>query len=343
MSYSRVCVLMSTYNGEKYLRDQIDSILGQKKVDLYIAIRDDGSTDRTNEIIKEYLEKNENILFFKGKNLGVGESFLHLLSIAPDMDYYAFADQDDVWLEDKLITAINMIKRVEHKRSFADFYPGNGFPISGEMIERESEDIKINNDSFVVPVLYASNQILVDAGLNQIGNREVDITECDLYSSISSNKVYGCTMVFNQELKKHFLACGKPNDNVIKVKNHDAWMLYIAFVLGYVIYDKKGRILYRQHGGNVVGGLRPSFFDIIKRKYNHFTKQTNRGIFTLISRDLISKYGTLMSKDVKKRLSVLARANSLAGIKCICKDNALRRIFHQSNTVLMIKAFFQYL
>ena len=117
MGFPRVSVLMSTYNGEKYLHEQINSILGQQGVEIHLLIRDDGSSDGTVEICKEYAKKYNQITFYQGENLGVGKSFLDLLKHAPDADYYSFADQDDVWLEDKIIRAVTMIKKAEYKKN----------------------------------------------------------------------------------------------------------------------------------------------------------------------------------------------------------------------------------
>lgn len=93
-----ITVLMSTYNGEKYLKEQLDSILNQEQVDLKLLIRDDGSTDGTVNILKEYENSHTNIKWYSGLNLGCGKSFFQLVLDAPKSDYYAFVDQDDVWV-----------------------------------------------------------------------------------------------------------------------------------------------------------------------------------------------------------------------------------------------------
>ena len=94
-----VNVLISTYNGEKYIKDQIDSILGQTYPNIRIYVRDDGSSDNTCNILKEY-EKAGKIVLFRGDNVKWGKSFLTLLKKAETGSYWAFSDQDDVWLPD---------------------------------------------------------------------------------------------------------------------------------------------------------------------------------------------------------------------------------------------------
>ncbi|MCM1159753.1 MAG: glycosyltransferase [Roseburia sp.] len=105
-----VCVLMSTYNGEKYLREQIDSILNQKDVNVHLVVRDDGSTDKTRDVLVEY---GKEISVMLQENVGCEKSFLELLHYQCDADYYAFADQDDYWHPKKLINEILAIETIE--------------------------------------------------------------------------------------------------------------------------------------------------------------------------------------------------------------------------------------
>ena len=106
----KVCVLMSTYNGEKYLKEQLDSILNQNSIIVDILIRDDGSTDKTLNILDEYNKKYNNIRYYTGENLKSAKSFLDLLFTAGEYDYYSFSDQDDVWDRDKLLVAVSKLK-----------------------------------------------------------------------------------------------------------------------------------------------------------------------------------------------------------------------------------------
>ena len=92
----KVCVMMSTYNGERFLPEQLDSLLGQQGVETEIYIRDDGSADSTRDIIEKYMRKHANIHFTEGRNIGPGRSFWELLRYVSEYDYYAFCDQDDV-------------------------------------------------------------------------------------------------------------------------------------------------------------------------------------------------------------------------------------------------------
>ena len=103
-----ITVLLSTYNGAKYLREQIDSILAQDSVEVRLVVRDDGSTDGTLDILHEYSEKGQ-LTYYSGPNLGPQRAFLQMLKDAPDSDYYAFADQDDFWKPEKLYMAVKFL------------------------------------------------------------------------------------------------------------------------------------------------------------------------------------------------------------------------------------------
>lgn len=159
----KVAVLMSTYNGEKYLQEQIESVLDQTEVSVMLFVRDDGSKDNTTEILNEY--KNKSFLYwYSGPNIGPARSFLDCLSKSPDVDYYAFCDQDDIWMYDKLSSAIDKIKSIN------------------------------------APALYCSDTLLVDQDLKTLrkGNLHMEGT---FLESLVSNPVTGCTMVINKALK----------------------------------------------------------------------------------------------------------------------------------------------
>lgn len=210
-----ITVLMSTYNGEKYLREQIDSLLGQRKVDLKILVRDDGSCDNTLSILHEYEKKYDHFIFYKGENLGPAYSFFDLLSKAEKTDYYAFCDQDDIWDNDKLITAIKKL----------------------EMLDSE------------VPNLYYSNLRIVDEHMNFYRlSHDKPLYNDNKYSALTEGLCTGCTAVFNNTAKEIIA------ENIPKFCTmHDTWLYMTCKILGNTIYDEEPHISYRQHDGNVVG------------------------------------------------------------------------------------------
>ena len=110
----KVCVLISTYNGERFLEEQIASIIAQKGVEVDILVRDDGSSDMTCSLLERW-QKEGKLKWYKGENLGFARSFMNLLKTASGYDYYAFCDQDDIWLEDKLQRAVAALEKIEDK------------------------------------------------------------------------------------------------------------------------------------------------------------------------------------------------------------------------------------
>lgn len=217
---NKVCVLMSTYNGSEYISQQIDSIFGQNEVQILLMVRDDGSKDNTVDIIKARQEYQEGKIILKAEsNIGVTRSFYELIRSAykdiKEYEYFAFADQDDVWLPEKLSIAINCIS-------------------------------KYKSD---VPNLYYSNLTLVDKNLNYLNERfskgYVTNTKQQIMAEICT---YGCTCVFN---KATLMEMAKLNDE--KLEYHDNWALWVASFLGNCFYDENSYILYRQHGNNTSG------------------------------------------------------------------------------------------
>ena len=212
-----VCVLMSTYNGEKYLNEQIDSLLNQKGVKVSIFVRDDGSTDETISILEKY--KNDGVLdWYQGANLKSARSFLDLVYNAPQSDYYAFCDQDDYWLPDKLSVAVSCLKSTDPNRS----------------------------------ALYCCKTVIVDKELKPIEqNNKYDFIALDMPSVFMFNNAPGCTMVFNR-----YLLDRVKEYNPSFIGMHDAWIYKVCVVTGnQVIVDKNAHILYRQHENNVLGGI----------------------------------------------------------------------------------------
>lgn len=217
-----VQVLLAAFNGEIYLSQQLDSILEQRDVEVSILIRDDGSTDRTGRILDSYTKKYPNICVYTGEKKGASDSFYDLLAHAdPKADYYAFADQDDVWMEEKLMRAVLLLEKEKS-------------------IKKGAKDL---------PLLYAGNVTCASKDLKRqeafaYRNRK----KASFRNALVENICMGCTQVFNRHLcilaKEHL-----PGRDVM----HDWWMYLTASYFGRVIYDSQSYILYRQHGKNQVG------------------------------------------------------------------------------------------
>ena len=219
MADTPVAVILSTYNGERFLDAQLDSIMAQRGVTPIVFARDDGSRDGTRKILARREEAHPGIRFINrdsSENLGIRDSFLaalrHARDAEPEMQWFAFADQDDVWLPDKLAAGVGMLAEIQG------------------------------------PALYYGNKRFVDQDLNPIRDEHIRFYN-DVYEAFWANLASGCTMVFNRHLAELALR-ETPADNVY----HDAFIYRLAKAAGAGIrFDEKPHILYRQHGDNDVG------------------------------------------------------------------------------------------
>lgn len=208
-----VQVLMSSYNGEKYIREQIDSILAQQGINVKLLVRDDGSSDSTCDILKKY-EKKKLINVIYGKNVGVIQSFLTLIDVCEQADYYAYSDQDDVWLSDKLITGVTQI-------------------------ENNNKDI---------PILYCSALQRVNEKLEYQDIQSFRGLKTNIYSALVRERLAGCTFVFNDRLWELLNGSSKLRLNY----SHDSWTVLMCYACGgKVIFDSVPHILFRRYGTNV--------------------------------------------------------------------------------------------
>lgn len=316
MDVPKVNVLMSTYNGEKFIREQIDSILKQKDVDVQLLIRDDGSMDHTIEIINEYAKRFPNVYAYMGENLGVGKSFMELLKNAPKAEYYAFADQDDVWLEDKLSRAVGIIQKTE-----------------------KSDLAKRANEMDLKPVLYGSNQKCVDENLKFLNYRYKRSPRGDMFQAISQNKVSGCTMVMNQALREELLKESHyPTDKTLDLRIHDTWCMIVSNIVGEFVWDKESRILYRQHKNNVVGAKKRTKIEIIKDKIFRLSSKKYKGERSRIANEILDNFQYELSAEDKSDLENIANCKSIRGAIRLIRNPNVRPVFSENTVVLFIKA-----
>lgn len=216
MNLLRVKVLLSSYNGADFLREQVDSVLRQQNVSVSIVIRDDGSNDRNTLEQLAVWQSRPDIDVHYGENIGVTRSFFRLLELADDAaDYYAFCDQDDVWLAHKLERAADQLQTIKHDCA-----------------------------------LYCSRLAYVDQHLIETGCSRAPRAAISPANALVENYGAGCTMVFTPALRA--LAIAEKTPELIVM--HDWWLYLIAAFLGQVVYDPTPTILYRQHDSNLVGG-----------------------------------------------------------------------------------------
>jgi glycosyltransferase involved in cell wall biosynthesis len=212
MSDKKVKILISTYNGKKYIEQQLESIFEQTYKNIEILIRDDGSTDGTIEILKEY-EKNGKIELVTGENLGIWKSVFWLAANTGEADYYSFADQDDIWMSDKIERAVNALEKTNQENPALYF---------------------CNFDFYDEEMVFSSHR-------NRLG------IELTFINSLVNFIAYGFTCVINENMRHLFLQM--PTDVQFY---HDYLFLILGTAFGNVIYeDDYIGAKYRRHGKNV--------------------------------------------------------------------------------------------
>lgn len=286
-----VVVLMSTYNGEKYIKEQIDSILNQENVNVLLMIRDDGSSDNTMAVLQDYRRQYKNIKIIKGKNIGVGNSFMHLLYKSDEADYYAFADQDDVWKKDKLIKGIEMINAV-------------------------------GSDE---PLLYVSNQIIVNENMEVQGMRYKNPPSTEIVSIINRNPFSGCTMIMNRRLRNMLTDKDRrPVHQFFNVRIHDAWIAMYAGCVGKIIYDEKSYILYRQHEGNVVGADKKNVMERIRGYLDYAGNPDKRKYRSRAAHQLLKCVdNSLLERKTQEKLRLFDNLNTISGRIRFCRSDLI--------------------
>lgn len=214
----RIEILLSTYNGEKYLRELLDSLVEQDYDDYHITIRDDGSSDSTPEIIKEYEDKYRELITWldTGDNLGYPDCFWYLLEHAQKADMYAFCDQDDVWKKDKLKSCSLKCK------------------------DRYKEE----------PILYVHDYEVSDGDLNIYDKHRLSdegFKKDYPYTTVFYVMTQGFTMIINDKLRRRILSDKLKGRDIA----HDRWTFWCGLFAGDIIYDDNLLAIYRRHEASV--------------------------------------------------------------------------------------------
>ncbi|MFZ2952698.1 MAG: glycosyltransferase family 2 protein [Streptococcus suis] len=287
----KVNILMSTYNGQQFLAEQIRSIQEQSYTDWTLFIRDDGSSDNTKEILKDFEHQDSRIHLIdndKSDNLGVIKSF-HKLVNHDRADYYFFSDQDDVWLPNKLELSLK-----EAQNYLADF------PLMVYMdLKVVNQDLEIMTESMVKSQSHHANTELVQ-----------ELTE---------NTVTGGVAMINHALAEMW----QETDDILM---HDWYLALLASAFGNLVFIDQPGELYRQHSDNVLGArtlskrfkkwIRPHilfavYWDLIKnsqKQASHLLQmplsQSNRELIeafvTIMDKSMLERYQTLRKYGLKK-------------------------------------------
>ncbi len=225
----KISLVLATYNGEKYLREQLQSILDSvdaEKIIGEIIITDDGSSDGTEALVHTFMEKNPLISFHKNPNKGVVNNFINGIKLTK-YGYVMFCDQDDYWVKTKISVSYNTIREMEKTRGR------------------------------VTPALAFTDSKVVDVNLNIINESFFKYIGADIENGLSLNKLMvnnvaqGCVMIVNRALIDAVDFSTSPHWVM-----HDWWMILIASMHKNICAIKEPLLLYRQHDNNVFGAKR---------------------------------------------------------------------------------------
>lgn len=235
----QISILLATYNSSRFLRAQLDSLFSQSFREWTLIIKDDGSTDDTLDIIKDYQKRFSEIILLEGseKNVGAKESFMWLLKNT-DADFYFFCDHDDIWLPNKVRDSLDLMIRTEETNP--------------------TDPIIIHSDLRVVDqdLLVISESFWKSSGIKpkKLENKNlIQVFNC----------VTGCTMLINKKVK--LIAFPYP----ASIPMHDWWLAIVTLRnKGIIKHINEPTILYRQHGTNEVGARNINATYFIKKLQN---------------------------------------------------------------------------
>ena len=298
-----VAICMATYNGAKYLEQQLNSILKQTYQNWILFIRDDDSTDDTLRILQHYASLNpDKIILLQEPSLTGGsakKNFACILSWVKqhyDFSYFMFADQDDVWLKTKIEKSIHLLR--EHENASK------------------------------IPLLVHTDLKVVDQDLNVLGDsffeyRALNPDIKDLRHLLIQNNVTGCTMLWNKTLNDLL------NIEDDAVAMHDWWIALTACCFGKILCLKEPTILYRQHGSNVVGATQVNSVGFVLNRISRlkYVKRTLR-MATEQAGSFLAQYKIVLNEqdsNIIKLFSQLHSRNKLVRMITVCQESILKQ------------------
>lgn len=287
-------ILMATYNGEHYIREQLESIINQSYTEWRLIIGDDCSSDGTVNIIREYQKKYPNQIFFYQNAVGSGSAKANFYSLLSHInsDYVMFSDQDDVWLPEKIAITLAMMQAYEKKHG---------------------------HDT---PLLVHTDLYVVDKNLNRICDslfymQKMDYKRDSFNNLLVQNIVTGCTVMINKALVR--LLYEIPRKSVM----HDMWLALIAAAFGKIVFLNHPTLLYRQHDNNVEGAknvysLKYFIWKILSGRQIHNNLLLNyaqAGEFLRIYgnslnstfKDMLYEYSTFEEKSIFEKYMVIKK------------------------------------
>ncbi len=305
---ARVAILMGAKNGQHFLAEQLDSLVSQTHQNWVLYVSDDGSTDETLQILKNYQASwpEGKLILRKGPQRGFCVNFLSL-ACDPEIkaDYYAFCDQDDMWLPNKLTVALDNI---------AAHQVHAGIPL---------------------PYLYCGRTNYVADDLKPIGISPLFVFPPKFRNALVQSIAGGNTMVFNRGTKSALEKVG-----IVSVPSHDWWLyLLVSGIGGSVYYDKVPQILYRQHDASIVGENR-SFTSKCFRAYTllrgRFRNWNTKNIHALcLARGMLTED----NQEILRLFKIMRNANMIDRFRLMEVCGLYRQTWRGTMTLFLAALF----
>ncbi|MBR4725016.1 MAG: glycosyltransferase [Lachnospiraceae bacterium] len=268
-----VNIILSSYNGSRYIAEQIESILDSGYRDLKLFVFDDVSTDDTVDIVREFEKKDNRVTLVKNAfNKGFCRNFIEGLEYTVDhfpADYYVFCDQDDVWFNDRLEVCLENMKAAEDR---------------------------LGSD---VPLMLFTDAVLTDENISKLYNNffkesRLNTQRLDLAAVLMENKCIGCTSFMNHALASKIRGFDR------RIRYHDWWVALTAAAFGKLIYVDKPTVMYRQHGNNQVG--QAGFSEYVSSRAGSVQDMRRRIVKTIAQASAFHKQYAAELSDNNKRM-----------------------------------------
>ena len=308
---AKISILLATYNGEKYLSQQLESLLNQTYKDFKIYVSDDFSEDATMEILKKYYRRYADRIIILQNSKKIGGACNNFLSLVErvESDIYFFCDQDDVWNADKIEKTIKIFETQSDKS---------------------------------VPLLVHSDLRVVDANLQILSPSYLSMTNKSKYLNwkeylVENNNVVGCTMAINKTLADLY----KRNSIHIfkdKLFMHDSFFAQLASLTGKIEFLDASLVEYRQHENNTVGAtektstlysIRNKLRDYKQARYSFLNREEN---ISEVIKCCKSFYNEKII--VAEEFSKLHKRNKIARWCFLIRNNIKRKSFFENIYVL---------
>ncbi len=287
ISEKYVNILLSTYNGEQFVLEQLNSLYTQTYPFIRIYVRDDGSSDSTLSLLRDEQSKGKLMLLPEGKNIGASASFFTLLGGSKNAGFFAFCDQDDIWNKDKIERAV-------------------------------TEFAQVTDD---IPTMYFSAVECVDAENNFI--KLLSPTQkIGFGNALVENVAIGCTVVLNKSARD--LIVREPPSQCLM---HDSWCYLVISCFGTVLYDSRPSMRYRQHSNNVFGAPTSAIDSLIRRVKRFSFRSNGVFRFSDQSTIFLNIYGNAIPERYKAILNlyVMAKHSFIARLQLLITPRVWRQ------------------